>query len=176
MTHNVLRTFSGRTNVPVILLNVDTTTSGNWTNLYGSEGYLIASTNTNAITNLPSYVQVTLSNQFIQIWADPSSDPKALLKPASSNRIASAWTTTNTQNSTFTIDLSFSDTNTHQVALCCVDWGGTGTILQKIEIFESSDTSFLNALDNRNFKLPSNGIYLIWNLSGHKVVRRFQIW
>ena len=63
------------------------------------------------------------------------------------------------------------DTNTHQVALYCVDWLGTGTVLEKVEVFESSDTSFASPLDVRSFQLPSNGVYLVWRLKGHKVIR-----
>ncbi len=169
MTHNVLLRFSGKTNAPVILTNVDTITSGNWTNLYGADGYWIAATN--SITNLPAYAQVTFSNQNVQVWDDPSADPKALLKPGSTNRIASAWTTTDTQNSAFTIDLNLTDTNTHQIALYCVDWLGTGTVLEKIEVFESTDTSYANPLDTRDFDMPANGVYLVWKLSGHKIIR-----
>jgi hypothetical protein len=168
MTHNVLRTFSGRTNAPALFVNADAATSGNWTNLFGSQSnYWIAGAT--PLTNLPSYVQVSITNQHVQVWSDPSTDSRALLKPGFTNRIASAWTTTNIQNSSFTIDLNFTDTNTHQVALYCADWLGTGTILEKIEVSDYSDTA--HPLDTRSFQLPSNGVYLIWNLSGHRVIR-----
>ena len=61
--------------------------------------------------------------------------------------------------------------NFHHIALYCVDWSGTGTVLDKIEIFESSDSSYSNPLDTRNLQLPSNGIYLVWKLKGHKVIK-----
>ena len=169
MARNVLRTFSGRATAPAIFANADSITSGNWTNLYGAAGYWIA--NSSSTTNLPPYVQVTFSNQYVQVWADPSTDARALIKPGFTNRIASAWTTTNLQGSFFTIDLNLMDTNTHQVAIYCVDWPGTGTVLQKAEVFESSDTSLLYPLDVRSFQLPANGVYLVWNLSGHKIIR-----
>ena len=167
MTHNVLRTFSGRPTAPVIFANADSATSGNWTNHYGSEGYWIADNTT--LTNLPSYAQITLTNQHNQVWADQSTNSRALLKPGSSNRIASAWTTTNSQGSTFTIDVNLTDANTHQVALYCVDWLGTGNVLEKIEVFDSSDT--FHSLDTRSFQLPTNGVYLVWNLKGHHFFR-----
>ena len=122
------------------------------------------------LTNLPAYAQVTITNQPV-VFANPSTDPRALLIPSSSNRIASAWTTANSQGSTFTIDLNLTDTNSHPVALYCVDWLGTGTVLQKVEVFDSGDTSFLHPLDTRSFQLPTNGVYLVWNLKGHNIFR-----
>ena len=167
MTHNVLRTFSGRPTAPVTFTNADSITSGNWTNHYGSEGYWIA--DNTSLTNLPAYAQITITNQHVQVW---TTDTRALLKPAYyTNRIAAAWTTTDTQNSSFTIDLNLTDTNKHSIALYCVDWLGTGTVLQKIEVFDSTDTSFSHALDTRSFQLPGNGVYLVWNLKGHKIFR-----
>ena len=77
----------------------------------------------------------------------------------------------NTQGSAFTFDLNFTDTNTHQVALYCADWIGAGTILEKIDLFESSDTSYAHPLDVRSFQLPSNGVYLVWRFAGHKIIR-----
>ena len=70
-------------------MSVDAVTSGNWTNLHGSEGCWIA--DTTLLTNLPPSAQVTISNQHVQVWANPSTDPKALLKPGSSNRIVSGF-------------------------------------------------------------------------------------
>ena len=93
------------------------------------------------------------------------------MKPASSERIASAWTTTELQNSAFTIDLNFTDGNRHQLSLYCTDWPGTGTVLEVIEIFDYSDSSYSNPLDARTFKVPANGIYFVWKLKGHKIIR-----
>ena len=168
MTHNVPHTFSDKPTTPIIFTNADAVTSGNWPASYGTN-YLIA--NTTALTNLPSYAQVTFANQQIQVWGNPSTDPRALLIPGSTNRIASAWTTTNLQGSSFTIDVNLTDTNTHPVSLYCVDWLGTGTVLEKIEVFNSSDTTFSHPLDVRSFQLPPNGVYLTWKLKGHYVFR-----
>jgi len=115
--------------------------------------------------------KVTLSNQNVQVWTNLSSDSRALLRPGSSNRIASAWTKSSTQNSAFTIDVNLTDTNPHQVAVYCVDWLGTGTGLEKVEVFEASDISYSHPLDTRDFKLPPNGVYFVWRLSGHKILR-----
>jgi hypothetical protein len=171
MTHNVLRTFSGRSTAAVTFMNTDAATSGNWTGVYGADGYLIANS-PSPFSAIPAYVSPpSIQGEQVQVWANPSIDSRALLKPGSSERIASAWTTAESQNSTFTIDLNFLDANTHQVALYCTDWLGTGTVLEKIEVFEYSDSSYSNPLDTRDFKVPANGVYLVWKLSGHKIIR-----
>jgi hypothetical protein len=170
MTHNILRTFAARETAPVIFVNTDADNSGDWTNRYGSDGYWIAGNP--SLTNIPAYVQVTITGAHVQVWTNQSTDPRALLQPPGfSNRIASAWTTTNIQGSSFTVDLNFTDSDEHQVALYCVDWLGTGTVLQKIEVFDYGDTSFAHPLDVRSFQLSGNGVYLVWKLKGHKIIR-----
>lgn len=52
-----------------------------------------------------------------------------------------------------------------------MDWFGTGTIVEKIEIFELNDTAYSHPLDTRQFTLPPNGVYLVWKLTGHKIIR-----
>lgn len=59
--------------------------------------------------------------------------------------------------------------NNHKMALYCVDRLGTGIILQRIEVFDYPDTC--NPLDVREVQLPANGVYLVWNLTGHKTIR-----
>jgi hypothetical protein len=165
--------FAAHTTAPVVFTNLDATTSGNWTNAYGVGGYIIAFDATPPLTNLPSYVStLTLQGQQVQVWGNPTNDPRALwISPSSRNRIASAWTTADSQNSAFTIDLNFADVNTHRIALYCVDWLGSGTIAEKIEVFDSTDTSYASPLDTRHFTLPHNGVFLMWQLAGHRVIR-----
>ena len=169
LTHNVLRKFSGQETAPIVFTNLDATTSGNWNGVYGSQGHLIA--NSPSPFSSLGNIQVTIQGQHLQVFTDPSSDSRALLKPNSSERIASAWTTTNAESSNFTIDVNFADSAIHQVSLYCVDWLGSGSLLEKIEVFDDADSTFSHPLDTRNFTLPPNGVYLIWNLSGHKVLR-----
>ena len=123
-------------------------------------------------SNISSCIsQVIVQGHQLQVWANPCTDPRALLKPTSSERIASAWTTEDSENSSFTIELNFTNGAPHQVALYCVDWLGSGSIIEKIEVFDYADSTFSHPLDTWNFTVPSNGVYLIWKLSGHKVLR-----
>jgi len=43
--------------------------------------------------------------------------------------------------------------------------------LDQILIFDYADSTFSNPLDSLRFRLPSNGLWLTWNLSGHRIIR-----
>ena len=55
------------------------------------------------------------------------------------------------------------------MAIYCTDWLNTGTILEKIEVFDYG--FYTNPLDTRLFKVPANGVYFVWMLTGHKIIR-----
>lgn len=166
MTHNVLRTFSGKNTVNNTILNTDATTSGNWQGIYGTEAYRIAAS-TPISSGSPDFATIIGAELFV--LADPSTDSRALSKHLpSTGRVAAAWTTTASQGAYYTIDVKLDD-DIHQVGLYCVDWLGTGSILQKIEVFDYPDTS--NPLDVREVQLPLNGVYFTWKFGGHKTIR-----
>jgi len=45
------------------------------------------------------------------------------------------------------IDINRTDGYKHSVGLYCIDWLGSGSIVQKVEVFDYADSSFSNALD-----------------------------
>jgi len=64
--------------------------------------------------------------------------------------------------------LTFSDSNTHQVAVYLLDWdiyGGGRT--ERVDILDANG----NVLDTRPVSSFANGQYLVWNVSGQVVVR-----
>jgi len=139
----------------------DITTSGYWKGVYGADGYNVI----NDLASYPAYVAVTPGGNSSYTWAFSTSDPRALEKASSlTDRIAACWYS----GSFFTIDLAFNDSNTHQVALYLVDWdifGGGRT--QRVDMLDGNG----NVLDTRPVSSFVNGQYLVWNLSGHVVVR-----
>jgi hypothetical protein len=139
-------------------VKADSTTQGSWRSVYGSEGYNVI----NDAANTPGYVTVTPSGFNNHVWAASTNDLRALQKAASSDRLASCWYT----GGTFTVDFSFTDQNTHQLALYLVDWDTTDRV-QKIEILDTNNT----VLDTRTVSGFHNGQYLVWNVSGHVIVR-----
>lgn len=130
----------------------DTTTQGNWNNAYGSDGYSLAASS----QSIPSYVTFTPSNEQLYTWAASTSDVRALSVPGA-GKIAATW-----YNPSFTLDLNFNDTNAHVVALYALDWDNAG----RTETLQVVDASTNNVLDSESLANFSNGVYLVWNITG----------
>ena len=142
-------------------LKTDSTTEGSWKGVYGADGYNVI----DDTAAYPSYVTVTPSGNSNYVWASSTSDPRATQKASSAtDRIAACWFS----DTNFSLDVAFNDSNTHQVALYMLDWdvyGGGRT--QRVDVLTTSGT----VLDTRSVSAFSNGQYLVWNLSGHVVIR-----
>ena len=138
------------------LVSIDTHTEGNWRNVYGADGYSLANVTPQSI---PSYASFTPQNQSLFTWVASTTDPRALQVPGSAESIAAAWY----GNPTFSFDLNLTDGNTHQFALYALDWDGKGRA-ETIQIVDAASNSPLNTQTISNF---ANGIYLVWNISGH---------
>lgn len=143
-------------------INLDTTTQGNWSSVYGSDGYTVVGDQ----TINPSYVTPVPTGQSVSVWAGSTTDVRGLTKPSNfSDRIAATWYSATTR--TFSVDLDFKDANTHQMAIYCVDWNSAGR-RQTVDILDPSG----NVLNTQSLS-PSftSGAYLVWNVSGHINVR-----
>jgi hypothetical protein len=140
-------------------VKADITTRGSWKGVYGADGY-------NVIGNLaaaPAYVAMTASGYSQWIWAASSTDPRALQKPSlPADRLAACWYAP----SSFSLDLRFTDQQSHQVALYLTDWDSLGRI-DRVDILDANN----NVLDTRTASNFAGGQYLVWNLSGHVIVR-----
>jgi hypothetical protein len=139
-------------------LTSDTTTQGNWQGKYGVDGYFIGNT---SYQSPASYAVFTVQNASGWTWASGTSDPRALAIPSGNEGVASCWYS----SSSFAFDVNLTDGNTHQVALYALDWdnwmGG------RVETITIVDPSTQAVLDTRTITVFTNGIYLVWNLSGH---------
>jgi hypothetical protein len=140
-------------------VTLDTTTHGNWKGKYGTDGEIIA----NDSNVPPSYgvVGFTGASQFT--WTT-TTDVRALLMASSTtSRIASTF-----YNSPgFTIDVNFTDGNTHQIALYLLDWDTAG----RAETINILDASNNNVLDSRPASSFQGGEYLVWNVKGHVIIQ-----
>lgn len=67
----------------------------------------------------------------------------------------------------FTIDLNFTDSATHQVAIYCDDWDNYGPRVQIIDVLDANN----NVIDTHTLSNFSNGQYLVWNIAGHVKLR-----
>src|SRR5882724_11382983 len=139
-------------------LRTDTTTQGTWKGVYGADGEAIP----NDSTLYPAYAQVSLSGVTAYSWAASTTDVRALQKAATADRIASTWFA----SANFTIDVNLMDGNPHQVGLYCLDWDGGRS--QTIDVLDAATGS---VLDTRSLTSFGKGVWLLWNLSGHVVIR-----
>ena len=141
-------------------VKTDTTTAGSWKGVYGADGFNVI----NDTTSNPSYVTVTPSGNANYTWASSTTDLRALQKASSTtDRIAACWFS----GSSFTVDLNFKDASTHQVALYLLDWDNYFSRTERVDILDANNT----LLDSRAVSRFVSGQYLVWNLSGHLIVR-----
>jgi hypothetical protein len=140
-------------------VRTDTTTQGAWKGVYGADGEAI---NGDTI-GYPGNTQVNFSLLHPFIWSSSTTDPRAIEKVSASDRIASGWYTW----SSMSIDLNFTDANTHQVALYALDLD-TSSRAERIDVLDGVSGA---VLDTRTISSFSNGEYLVWNLSGHVTLK-----
>ncbi|HEY3940629.1 MAG TPA: LamG-like jellyroll fold domain-containing protein [Bryobacteraceae bacterium] len=138
----------------------DTSTQGNWKGVYGTDGYIIA----NDSNAPPAYVTVNASGATSYTWISSTTDPRALLKGASTtDRIESTYYSA----STFSFDVNLTDGQTHQLALYCLD-ADRGGRSERISILDAGSNAVLDTESVSNFQ---NGVYAIWNVQGHVTVQ-----
>jgi hypothetical protein len=160
ITQNILKTLcpsaapATLASAVAIFINTDTSTQGNWHGVYGADGYSVA----NDSQSIPSYAVFAVQNQSMWTWAASTTDPRALQTGSGTGRIAATW-----YGSAFGFDVNLTDGNVHQFALYVVDWDSNA----RVESIQMVDATTGAVLDTRNLSNFTNGIYLIWNLSGH---------
>src|ERR1700719_4716509 len=133
----------------------DTSTQGSWRGAYGADGYSIA----NESQSLPGYASFAVQNQQNYTWVSSTTDLRALQNGSGAGRIAATWF----NNATFNFDVNFTDGNAHRFALYALDWD-SATRVETIQIVDANSNA---VLDSRSISSFSNGIYLVWNISGH---------
>jgi hypothetical protein len=140
-------------------VSTDTTTKGTWTSVYGSDGFNVIGDT----ASYPAYAVVAPSGQSSWTWASSTSDVRALQKRNAVDRIAATWFST----STYSIDVYLTDGQNHKVAIYGVDWDSRGRA-QTVDVLDAGTGIVLDTRSMSNFV---NGQYLVWNLSGHVVLR-----
>jgi hypothetical protein len=140
---------------------VDTDTRGNWKGTYGADGEIIA----NDSNVQPAYGSASFTQGTPFTWVSSiSTDARALLKASSqTDRIASTFY----DSSAVTLDVHFTDTSTHRVALYLLDFDTSG----RAETITVLDASSNAVLDTRSASSFRDGEYLIWNVSGHVMIQ-----
>jgi hypothetical protein len=139
----------------VSFVALDSTTQGNWQGAYGTDGYFVA----NDSENMPVYANFDMQNQFNYVWDANGVQARDLEKASGPGRIAATWYNPRT----FTFDVNFTDGNSHTFALYALDWDNFGRA-ETVQILDANTNAVLDSRSVANF---TNGVYLVWKLSGH---------
>lgn len=140
-------------------VRTDASTQGNWRGVYGKDGYVICGN----VSSLPGYALMTPSGKADYEWSDSTTEARALQKPSGTGRIASCWYST----TGYTVDLNFTDGNTHQLGIYFMDWDRVGRS-ETVEILDAASGTVLNTQTVSDF---AEGKYLLWNVKGAIKVR-----
>src|SRR5581483_11392040 len=93
-------------------VRTDSGTQGNWRNVYGTNGSVVADTTGNSV---PSYATFTPEGQSTYTWTsdgNESRDPQVAWTSPANMRQASCWYS----YGAFDLNVNFADGNTHQFA------------------------------------------------------------
>jgi hypothetical protein len=138
-----------------VFVGTDSVTLGSWRGRYGADGATIVGDSVRD----PAYAHVTSSGASPFIWAQSTNNAKALMKAASSDRIASCWYATDS----FTIDVNITDARSHRIAFYCMDWSALG----RVQTIDALDPATGTVLDTRTLSSFTAGQYLIWDITGY---------
>jgi hypothetical protein len=141
---------SGSGNVSFV--GSDSKTQGSWKGVYGGDGGEVMGDT----GQYPSYAKVSYSASE-WTWEGSTGDTRALQRITGSGRIAA----TAYSGNSFSIDVAFSDTSAHQVALYLLDWDNLG----RAETVQATDRSTGAVLDQRAVSQFVGGVYLTWNVT-----------
>ncbi len=113
---------------PVVFTTTDTVTKGTWKGAYGSTGTYIAADP--PAVGLGTNVGLTGGSEWT--WYTSTSDPRALQRTSSTDRLMSAW-----YGETFTFDVSVG-AESRQLALYAADFDNAGRT-QRIDLFVAAE-------------------------------------
>jgi hypothetical protein len=139
-------------------VGTDVLTQGNWKGKYGSDGYSVI----NDSTSYPAYAVVTPTGTTSFTWAPTSTDVRALQRVVS-DRIAACWYA----STSFSVDINLTDSASHQVALYLLDWD-SNTRVTRVDVLDAGTQQVLATQTVQSYQ---PGVYLLWNLKGHVVLR-----
>ncbi len=139
----------------------DRSTLGNWKGVYGTQAYVVFG----QATNFPAGTALAVSNAAFYPFATNTTDPRALEWANNSNptnRFSACVFNGSAMTFEVTLPLGF----TNQLALYLMEPGGGRT--EQVEVIQP-DTG--TVLDSRAVSAVSNGVYLLWQVTGPVRVR-----
>lgn len=141
-------------------VGVDTATRGAWKGKYGTAGYAIAADGrrSSALAEIgPPEPDQSWT------WVDDVEDVRAVQKACGAKRIGAAWFGWGP----FTIAVRSKGAGTRRLAVYLVDWDAAMR-LQNVDVLDAATGRLLDSREIANF---SGGHHLVWNITGHVVLR-----
>ena len=142
-----------------VFVGSDTTHGGNWIGTYGSNGYDVLP---NFVSN-PSYAQVSGLNKNDWTWNYTTSDGRALQTPDAASRTSGCWYS----SGSFSVDVRFTDGQTHRIAVYLCDWDYAGRS-ETVDLINGDTGAVVQSQTVSGF---SSGRYLVWDIKGHFQLR-----
>jgi hypothetical protein len=149
----------GTSGANFVFIGADTTRGGNWIGTYGSNGYDVLP---NFVSN-PAYAQVSGLNKFDWTWNYSTSDGRALQTPDGTSRTSGCWYS----SGSFSVDVRFTDGQTHRIAVYVCDWDYAGRT-ETVDLLNGDTGAVVQSQTVSGF---SGGRYLIWDIKGHFQLR-----
>jgi hypothetical protein len=154
-------------------LRSDTATHGNWnqqpptmppTAVYGSMGYALAANPPviNKPVGLASLQDVIALDEFHYAPGTPRDLNNPVGPPAT---LSDVWYTR--VGNRFSIDLDFSNYDSHQIAVYCAMWDGQPRT-QTIRILDGDSPA--SEFDPQTVSAFDSGVYLVWQVIGHVII------
>jgi hypothetical protein len=128
-------------------------------NAYGSQGYNVI----DDAVSYPSYANVSMSGASSFVWSTTSTDTRALQNITGPYRTAACWYSANS----FTINVSITDGQTHDLALYALDFNN----LNRSEQIQILSAATGVVLDTESLSSFSGGVYLQWAISGSVIIK-----
>lgn len=149
-------------NVPtsVAFVSSDTTTHGSWKGKYGAMGDVIVG---DPSPVQPNFALFSFNAASTYLWTNSTNATQAMQRFSAPGRIASAWDSP----LGFSLDVNFTDGNTHQLSLYFLDWDGAGRAETITLLDANTNTPIIGPLDTRAISGFGLGEYLTWNIKGH---------
>lgn len=149
----------------VSFIDTDTATQGNWENVYGSQGYIMAG---DSFVSQPSYLTDSFTGDSLWDWNTDTSDVRApemfFSAPATDYpRIAATWYSA----TPFDISFSVTDGQHHKLSVYCLDWDST----VRNETLQLVDAATNNVLDTRTISSFNGGTWLSWTISSNVILQ-----
>lgn len=133
-------------------VTVDRSTSGNWRNVYGSQGAMIVG----VTPRLPALASVLGKEDWP--WTRQTDDTRAPEHPAGLPRAAWCWFTPRAM----TLSLNLPTNTSTRIAAYFVDWDRLGRV-QRVDVRARGATQPLLSETLRDF---GGGVYLVWDFRG----------